>query len=412
LEGPCSYEVESTRGGYLSLGKLVARVGTGNEGRGTGEGAGGRQPLAAVSNPQSPIPNPLFAVRTPAALVTDLGTEFGVWVAENGHTTSQVFAGSVRLAVMGSQADGSNVEQVLHSGQICRVEQDRIKVVEPDENVGMQFVRELPEREELQEIQLVGRIDYSDTWTANTPDRSGGFVPLESPEALRVERCHGNPPRSWILSSPVAVTTWPGGARTGAWPGFTPRGSKSGFTELSGLHGVCYLGIEYGLRDDFTVQFDAVQTDDRINVTVGDEPATIEGARSLSVFFRAPGGPYPEIGVYNRLLGEADAKLSSGITAPFKWHNYAVRFNLREKRLSVWIDGRYRGAIELADVERGPAAEKQRAWAELSWTNQYVTIGGFTEQGMGRVWTDNFRIGSPANNDPKSNETTTLNKPE
>jgi len=368
--------------------------------------------LAASHSPLATNASPLFTVRTPTALVTDLGTEFGVWVAKNGYTTSQVFAGSVRLAVMGSQADGSNVEQVLHSGQICRVEQDCIKVAEPDENAAMQFVRELPEREELQEVQLVGRIDYSDTWTANTPDRSGGFVPLESPEALRVERCHGNPPRSWILSSPVAVTTWPGGARSGAWPGFTPRGSKSGFTELSGLHGVCYLGLEYGLRDDFTVQFDAVQTDDRINVTVGDEPATIEGARSLSVFFRAPGGSYPEIGVYNRLLGEADVKLSSGITAPFEWHNYAVRFNLREKRLSVWIDGRYRGAIELADVERGPAAEKQRAWAELSWTNQYVTIGGFTEQGMGRVWTDNFRIGSPANNDPKSNETTTLNKPE
>ncbi|NLF09812.1 MAG: hypothetical protein GX594_17805, partial [Pirellulaceae bacterium] len=312
LEGPCSYEVESTRGGYLSLGKLVARVGAGDEGRGAGEVASGQWPvasmkdeggrmkdeasLAASHSPLATNASPLFTVRTPTALVTDLGTEFGVWVAKNGYTTSQVFAGSVRLAVMGSQADGSNVEQVLHSGQICRVEQDCIKVAEPDENAAMQFVRELPEREELQEVQLVGRIDYSDTWTANTPDRSGGFVPLESPEALRVERCHGNPPRSWILSSPVAVTTWPGGARSGAWPGFTPRGSKSGFTELSGLHGVCYLGLEYGLRDDFTVQFDAVQTDDRINVTVGDEPATIEGARSLSVFFRAPGGSYPEIG--------------------------------------------------------------------------------------------------------------------
>ena len=115
LQGPVTYEVESARGGFLSLGKLTARV----ESKGLGAGdrdqgrrasepptqpspkrgaqptaslalrpsagkAESRNPKAEISNPQSPIPNPLFAVRTPTAVVTDLGTEFGVEVDRRG----------------------------------------------------------------------------------------------------------------------------------------------------------------------------------------------------------------------------------------------------------------------------------------------------------------------------------------
>jgi len=122
LEGPCSYEVDSTAGGYLALGRLVARVeqkvASGqwpvarNEGRGTrDEGHESANPQSPIPNPQSlatshsplatnpsplyPLPSPLFAVRTPTALVTDLGTEFGVEVDVNGDTTSHVFQGTV-----------------------------------------------------------------------------------------------------------------------------------------------------------------------------------------------------------------------------------------------------------------------------------------------------------------------------
>ncbi len=76
LQGPCTYEVDSPAGGFLSLGKLTARVET----------------LSAVSSQQSQIsrsPNlqiSKFVVRTPTATVTDLGTEFGVEVDEAGAT--------------------------------------------------------------------------------------------------------------------------------------------------------------------------------------------------------------------------------------------------------------------------------------------------------------------------------------
>ena len=49
LQGPVTYEVESPAGGFLSVGKLTARV--------ENEAEGGRR-KAEESNPQSPIPNP------------------------------------------------------------------------------------------------------------------------------------------------------------------------------------------------------------------------------------------------------------------------------------------------------------------------------------------------------------------
>ncbi len=89
LQGPCAYEVDSARGGYLSLGKLTARV----------------EKLSAISDQLSEIsksPNlqiSKFVVRTPTAVVTDLGTEFGVEVERSGATRSHVFRGKVELRV-------------------------------------------------------------------------------------------------------------------------------------------------------------------------------------------------------------------------------------------------------------------------------------------------------------------------
>ena len=146
------------------------------------------------------------------------------------------------------------------------------------------FVRKMP----APTRELIAQVDYSDTWTANSPTRAGSCLLLSDPESLRVEQCHGNPPRSWVFCTQTVMTTWPGDNSPVPWPGHKVPGSKSGFSET-----ICtwdgYFGFEYGLRDDFVVQFDAVQTDDRINITIGDKPATIGAPQSLSVFFRAPG---------------------------------------------------------------------------------------------------------------------------
>jgi hypothetical protein len=101
LQGPVTYEVESPDGGFLSLGKLTARV--------EKKAEGGRR-KAEESNPQSLIPNPshspfplppsTFVVRTPTALVTDLGTEFGVEVNQEGLTRVHVLQGIVDARVV------------------------------------------------------------------------------------------------------------------------------------------------------------------------------------------------------------------------------------------------------------------------------------------------------------------------
>jgi len=82
LQGPATFQVEAN-GGFLAVGKLTGKL----------------NKKAGKPNPESPIPNPSlpFAIRTPTAVVTDLGTEFGVEVGNDGRTTSYVFRGSVRL---------------------------------------------------------------------------------------------------------------------------------------------------------------------------------------------------------------------------------------------------------------------------------------------------------------------------
>ena len=50
-----------------------------------------------IPNPY--IPNPLFAVRTPTAVVTDLGTEFGVEVRD-GLTDAHVYRGLIEVEVV------------------------------------------------------------------------------------------------------------------------------------------------------------------------------------------------------------------------------------------------------------------------------------------------------------------------
>ncbi|MBU4398429.1 MAG: FecR family protein, partial [Planctomycetes bacterium] len=94
-------------------------------------------PLSTNSNPQSLIPNPLFSVRTPTAVVTDLGTEFGVEVDEAGVTESHVFRGKVKVAVLGGTGnlpspsgrgaggEGSGREVILGENESARVQHDK-----------------------------------------------------------------------------------------------------------------------------------------------------------------------------------------------------------------------------------------------------------------------------------------------
>ena len=123
LQGPTTYAVESRNGGFLSIGKLTGKVEV--------EKAKG------------------FAVRTPTATVTDLGTEFGVEVNKAGQTTTHVFRGKVKLLALDAGGDRVGHELAIGENESVRVERTQggvgwqpviVRIREPKSS---EFVRDL-----------------------------------------------------------------------------------------------------------------------------------------------------------------------------------------------------------------------------------------------------------------------------
>jgi hypothetical protein len=136
LQGPVQYEVDSVAGGFLSLGKLTAKLDSESE---------ISHLKSQISNQKSEIRNHTFAVRTPTAVVTDLGTEFGVEVDKAGRTTSHVFRGKVNVQATGSDGKPTDAQRVLHAGESVKVNavgQSRIALL--DRSAATGFARQLP----------------------------------------------------------------------------------------------------------------------------------------------------------------------------------------------------------------------------------------------------------------------------
>ncbi|MGA7702214.1 MAG: hypothetical protein WCB27_21680 [Thermoguttaceae bacterium] len=169
LQGPCTYRVDSRAGGYLSQGRLTARVGERGERREEREEGGGHEKVAVnqhstnqhstlgnhqdssrafpLPSPLSSLPSPLFTVRTPTAKVADLGTEFGVEVDPSGMSTAHVYEGKVELLAVGGNADGADAIR-LEKDESARVEvgKDRVARVVRQSGQPGTFVRQMPKR--------------------------------------------------------------------------------------------------------------------------------------------------------------------------------------------------------------------------------------------------------------------------
>jgi hypothetical protein len=159
LQGPVTYEVESAHGGFLSMGKLTARVDK--------RGEGGREKGEKSNQQYSPLfslPAPLFMVCTPTAIVTDLGTEFGVEVDRQGTTQSHVFRGKVSLIALDDGREKRGGEVTLGANESARVEKtdaggngtavvvvNRLAADAPLPD----FVRELPGAPQTRTLDLV-----------------------------------------------------------------------------------------------------------------------------------------------------------------------------------------------------------------------------------------------------------------
>jgi hypothetical protein len=121
LQGPCTYNVKSFNSGFLSIGKLTARVES-EEWRVESAKQQVRTYKTQVPNHKSSnLQIPQFAVRTPTAVVTDLGTEFGVEVDENGATESHVKQGKVDVEIVNPQSGGKK-HLCVTEGNAVRIE--------------------------------------------------------------------------------------------------------------------------------------------------------------------------------------------------------------------------------------------------------------------------------------------------
>jgi hypothetical protein len=163
LQGPCDYTVDSPRGGFLQVGKLTARVASGQWLVRRKRKAENQKSEIRNQKSRSPLAtshSPLFSIRTPTALVEDLGTEFGVEVSDAGETASHVFQGQVRLMVAGAGDEGrgtgnENLEPqipnpksqiLLSAGQAAKVSGgDKLGITRLEKaDVPSAFVRQLP----------------------------------------------------------------------------------------------------------------------------------------------------------------------------------------------------------------------------------------------------------------------------
>ena len=244
LQGPVTYEVESPVSGYLSVGKLTARLDT--------KGEGGRRKAEEASNPKSPFPLPPspFVVRTPTVTVTDLGTEFGVEVSDAGVTTSHVFQGLVDVQFV--HADRTRGQAIrLAANQSVRVDKRGTMTRQPTANRAA-FVRSLHPQPAGKEI----------------PVENGGF------ERPALAQRHGvDPYGGWYNQDADSPAGWQklgiAGVVTGGDAPISPNvadGGQWGFcngkSESNPVSGVLYQAVAtVDAAKDYTVNADvAVQT--------------------------------------------------------------------------------------------------------------------------------------------------------
>jgi hypothetical protein len=154
LQGPATFAVDSDRSGHLSSGRLTARVENSTEyGVLSTERAAGN---SRVLDPKSETTSK-FVVCTPTAIVTDLGTEFGVEVDKQGNTTSHVFRGSVRLEPVIVHGHVGEHSRVLHEKESAQVEAGDAspRIVLIPTFSPSRFVRQIPR----QTIKLLDLVD-------------------------------------------------------------------------------------------------------------------------------------------------------------------------------------------------------------------------------------------------------------
>ncbi len=146
LQGPVTFEVDSGNGGYLSSGKLTAQVEKNKVVSGQWSVVSENKSTSAPS-PLASRPSSLFIIKTPTAVITDLGTEFGVEVDRDRHTLTHVFRGSVKVQRVDDRGDLRGDERVLRENETIKVDRhaEKSDLVVLGSFTPSEFVRRLPD---------------------------------------------------------------------------------------------------------------------------------------------------------------------------------------------------------------------------------------------------------------------------
>ncbi len=381
LEGPCTYQVESADSGYLGLGKLTAKVER-SEVRGQRSdslaAASTRRGWPQAANPESRTPNPeprkspssfilhpssLFSVRTPTAVVTDLGTEFGVEVSKEGTTTSFVFRGSVALRAVAKKRAATDVAGVepggviqLAAGEAARViigpNADELKIAKLEASeILPDFVRRLAappdKRGEGAYIRAV------------LADKPLGYWPLNEPAHAR----------RFLDNSGNGFHGMARGDVQAGWSGPFP-----GLSRAVALNGDGYIEIgrhdRFAMTNGFTVEAWALI-----------EGPTARPARIISV--AGGNGPQQQSGWgfgyitdQNTLSGmnpqtyyyftSYDVEGLWSVKAPLERWEHVVYVSALNNRGLLYVDGELRATYPHAkSVKKGPA------WVAIGWSANY-----------------------------------------
>jgi hypothetical protein len=265
---------------------------------------------------------------------------------------------------------------------------------------------------------LIGTLDYSDTFTGTAdggkPDRPyQAAVQPPTSQAYNVENTYGNDSSNRFGSNGAQTSSFsfasdgpgtPGLVNgTPAYPGTSGAGSNNGFTQTGS--GVDY-GLLYGLRTNYIVQVDAVQSGDRIDISSTPFKGSLFQQHSLSVFFRGgtdaanAGNASIFSSIYNPNTGELENRdtpirsqpgyetFNTGLAGSRgRWNNYAVRFDTENNKIEIYVNEQSKGIIDLLTFANGIYA---------GFSSDAAGAGGGTAAGENRIWTDNFQIGSVA----------------
>ncbi len=144
LQGPCQYQVDASDGGYLARGRLTAVVETKCNAEGSDLDAASDVRREGGSFASRPTVTQAFVIRTPTAVVTDLGTEFGVEVDENGSSRAHVFRGRAEVRCRDDVSGSTRTD--LNENESVRIElakNSRVQVSREPLSLA-QFTRQMP----------------------------------------------------------------------------------------------------------------------------------------------------------------------------------------------------------------------------------------------------------------------------